>query len=366
MLMDSASRKLTPRPIPPGWALDAVLRLDEAHAGFLRFLHTASTLRRQGVYLALTRLDWDRADEFASWLRRSRPQSDNTHSSSLAVIASGLMRFRVRDIVTSVFGATPPGLLGSLAKCGDNPLDEFHYMLLHAMHDDPKNRARANLLRHAIEIDDDAIEVVWRLPPPLLRPEVLAQINRPEHIEQYAPALHLIRRLHPAITDEDLAVSFSQMPLGSGLANWVMRWLERAECLAPSLPYAGDEMLRPIVSAADMREVARRYHNCLRSRIGAVALGRVVYYEHVGTPGAVVEVAALSDGHWVLEGVYGPKNNRPAVNIVSSVRKTLENEGVLLAAADEQPPHVQSVAEMLHIFEFSGGDWLTEPVGAAA
>lgn len=176
-MLDSASRKLAPRPIPRGWALDPILRLDEAHAGFLRFLHSASVLRRQGVFLALTQLNWDRVDEFASWIARSRERQDWRKADPLAVIASGLTSMRVREIVHAIFGAIPPGLLGALSRCGDEPLDVFSYTLLHAICDDPKNRSRRALLQKAPKIDDNMIDVVWRLPKALPTPDVLTQIK---------------------------------------------------------------------------------------------------------------------------------------------------------------------------------------------
>jgi hypothetical protein len=358
MLVDSASRTLAPRPIPPGWALDAILRLDEAQSGFLRFLHSASALRRQGVFLTLTQLNWDRTAEFASWIARSRDRPDRNEADPLAIIASGLMSMRVREIVHAVFGATPPGLLGALSRCGDDPLDEFNYTLLHAICDDPKNRARANLLRHAKEIDDDLVQVVWRLPPALLRPEVLSQINSPEQIESYTPALHLIRKLHPNITDQDLALSFTQMPRGSRLSHWVTRWLERADCLVTAMPYPGDELIRPLVSATEIRSAARDFRNCLRDKIGTVALGRAIYYEYIAFGGAIAEVKALSNGNWMLDGVYGPGNRRPSPEAVRALRSTLESAGVLVAAAHTQDRGMHEVASLLHIHDFSGGNWL--------
>jgi hypothetical protein len=158
MLLDNATPKFTARPVPPVWALDLILRLDEAQSGFLRFLHTASDLRRQCVYFALTQLDWDRPDAFAGWIKRAREETEHKHDAPLSVIASGLMSMRVRDIIHGVFGSTPNGLVGALSRCGHAPLDDLNYLLLHAIYDDPKNKARAALLRAVSEISDDIVE----------------------------------------------------------------------------------------------------------------------------------------------------------------------------------------------------------------
>ena len=148
------------------------------------------------------------------------------------------------------------------------------------------------------------------------------------------------------------------MAPGTNLAIWAKRWIERAEYLPPALPYAGDEMLRPLVSGEDMKRTALRYKNCLRGKIAVVALGRACFYEYTGSGGAVAEVAALSNGHWVLDGIYSAENVRPAPEAVRSIRATLEAAGVLVAARHTHSEDINTVAELLHVFDHDGGSWL--------
>jgi hypothetical protein len=350
-------QKSAPRPIPSGWALDQILLLDEAHAGFLRFLHGASALRRQGVYLALTQLDYARPDILASAFLAATTGSQRDRTSALAVTATSLMTMRVSDVIHCVFGFTPNGLRGALARCGPDPLDKVTYTRLRAIHDDVKNRPRAALLRHAGQIDDDLVGVVALLPGALLHAEVLRHIRCPEHLEHYAGALKLIHRLHPTTTDQLLNRSFCQMSGGSNLTAWIHRWIEAADDLPPALPCLGDDVLRPIVSGPQMKELARRYQNCLRGRICAVALGRVCYYEHLGngSPGALAEVVALSDGQWLLQGIYAEKNGRATPTTIRSIRAKFAAAGVLVAAADIETPETAALADMLGVFMFAGG-----------
>jgi hypothetical protein len=111
MLLSHASHKPAPRPIAAGWTLAPILVLDEANAGFLRFMHRASALRRQGVYLALTQLDCGRPHILASAIRRAWTGYQCDRSSPLSVIASGLMTMRAGDVIHAVFGSTPNGFL---------------------------------------------------------------------------------------------------------------------------------------------------------------------------------------------------------------------------------------------------------------
>src|SRR4051794_7502973 len=169
-MQHAIDRQRTPRPIPVSWALSIILKLDTARPGFLNFLHSASALRRQGVFLALSQWDSLPVEHLAAAISEGFG-SPTDNDGPCAAVASALMSRRVREIVHAVFGSTPQGIVGALSRCGDDPLEEFNYAILLAMCDDPSNRARANLLRNAREIDDDLIQVIWDLPPALLRPE---------------------------------------------------------------------------------------------------------------------------------------------------------------------------------------------------
>jgi hypothetical protein len=364
LVVKKAGERLAARPIPAGWALDAVLRCDEAHAGFHSFLCRASNLRRQGAFMALSQLERGRPEVLASAIKRGSMRADWVDADPFAIIAQGLMSIRVKNLVQAIFGSSAEGLVGTLSRCRDNPLDELTYDTLFFLHDDPKERRRADLLRQVERVTDDVVEVVWRLPAALLRKEVLLSIRRPEDVGRCNSALTFIRRLHPGLTDEDLCRSLSQIGVGSNFAIWVRRWVDRADTLPPApLPYAGDEALKPLVSASDLKEAGRRHGNCLASKATLVALGRVVYYDFRGHGGAVAEVVALSEGRWLLDSVYGPKNGRPAPEAVKMIRASLQAAGVLVAARHTHGHEVGEVAKMLRVSEFDGGSWLDiEPV----
>jgi hypothetical protein len=309
--------------------------------------------------MALSQLDRGRPEVLASCIRHESKRADLVDTDPFAMIARGLMSIRVKSLVKAVFGATAQGLVGTLSRCGDDPLGEVTYDLLFFLHDGPQERHRSGLLREMERITDDVVEVVWRLPPALLRKEALLSIRRPGDIGRCNSALEFLRRLHPNLTDEDLRRSLAQIGAGSNFAIWVRRWVGRADTLPPApLPYAGDVALKPLVSASDMKEVGRRHGNCLASKMTLVALGRVVYYEFSDHGGAVAEVVALSENKWLLGGIHAPKNARPAPEAVKMIRASLQAAGVLVAARHTHGHEVEEVARMLRVQEFDGGSWL--------
>jgi hypothetical protein len=86
-----------------------------------------------------------------------------------------------------------------------------------------------------------------------------------------------------------------------------------------------------------------------------VALGRAYYLEWLGSP-AIIELTALSEGRWVLEGVWGPKNRHPDPEIVWAIRRTLTGYGVLLPIQHVAGKAQMGLAKLLQVYDFSGLD----------
>jgi hypothetical protein len=111
MLVTSAAKKSTARPIPAGWALDAILQCDEAHAGFHTFVCRASNLRRQAVFMALSQLERSRPEVLASCIKRGSTRAGLVDADPVSIIARGLMCIRLKDLVQAIFGSPAEGIV---------------------------------------------------------------------------------------------------------------------------------------------------------------------------------------------------------------------------------------------------------------
>jgi hypothetical protein len=104
-------------------------------------------------------------------------------------------------------------------------------------------------------------------------------------------------------------------------------------------------------TAADIHEAAKRFQNCLVSKLPEVVLGRVFYAEYLPTP-VLIELARLSRGEWVLEGLYGPSNAQLAEGTVRAILSALSQVGILIPSRFSEPEAIRSVAPLLGIWEF--------------
>jgi hypothetical protein len=77
----------------------------------------------------------------------------------------------------------------------------------------------------------------------------------------------------------------------------------------PAPPFAGTATLRPLATKAAMRDAARRYSNCLATRVNHAVGGFSAYYEWLWGPGAIVEISRDAIFGWRLEEAKGPNND---------------------------------------------------------
>jgi len=77
----------------------------------------------------------------------------------------------------------------------------------------------------------------------------------------------------------------------------------------PPPPFESTPRLRPLTTKAALREAARRYNNCLATRVTHAVGGFSAYYEWTGNPGAIVEISRDAIFGWRLEEAKGPNND---------------------------------------------------------
>ena len=76
----------------------------------------------------------------------------------------------------------------------------------------------------------------------------------------------------------------------------------------PPPPFPETERLKPLATKAAMREAAKRYDNCLATRVSNAVSGFSAFYEWRGGDGAVVEIGRDAIFGWRLEEAKGPRN----------------------------------------------------------
>jgi hypothetical protein len=332
------------------WALEALSLCDEQHPGTLRFALSASALRRQTMFLVLASLDWNSPEAVADRLKNIGTDGNLPSDDPLRVVSHALTTCcRVRDVLHALYGPVD-GLLGALKRLGDEPLPRDAYRTLVSVLTEPEHRARAKVLRQMSRITSNHLTTLMWLEEPFILKELVEKL-RPKDVSRFWMAVGLIHQLVPEVKTEDLVASLQRaFRPGTGLDNWVQRWASRATQF-PTSPSGIDKAFTPLASAEAVRDAATRYRNCLGTKFGALALGRVFYLEYRPAP-AIIELTALSGGRWAcLDGIYGPKNASLDPGTKRLIRRKLQASGVLVYARHAEANRWNSVARLVGVYD---------------
>jgi hypothetical protein len=344
----SASQICKSRPIP-GWILDALVVCDAAYPGVLRrFLSgSTSTLRKHGMALVVSRLDPEHPGYLADHLRPLGERHKFEGSSPLEFVSHVMLHRRVRDLVRTLYPEAV-GLVGALIKFSET-LSRSDYRALVELHSLPEHRTRRAVLYHLPSIPESAIQICRVLPAPYVRLPLLTRLRSVEQASDFVRAIELIKRVNPGVTDEVLASSLEALKSKTPLRGWVTRWLDKATEFWSPVPDVNESEMVVLQSAAAMRDVAKRFENCLEGQITQCALGRVLYVEYLPIP-CIIQLESLSDG-WVFESVHGVKNTSVDPATTRIVLEKLHACGVQIPARHWQAVRFNRVARLARILD---------------
>jgi hypothetical protein len=282
--------------------------LDGAHPVLAHICQTGS-LKRQAIFAVLSELARDSPETLADRMRAVIPQPVTYTDDPLAVIARALVVARPSALLKSLFGSVPNGLLGVMRRLGDNPFrDPQSYRALHELMAYPAHRQRAKvLLQIGGPLNETTVQIVREIDPIWARVEVVQRLPTMERMHEFQQAVKLIQSLCPEVSCEDLSRSFERLEARASVSTWAQRWIRKATRFPPGPTLADDAAFRPLLTGADIHEAAKRFKNCLASKLPEIVLGRLFYIEFRPAP-ALIELVRLNRGEWALEGLYGPTN----------------------------------------------------------
>jgi hypothetical protein len=190
---------------------------------------------------------------------------------------------------------------------------------------------------------------MWLEKPFILKE--LVECLRPKDVSNFWTGVALINQLIPEATTDDLIASIKALQPGANLGTWLRKWISRATRF-PTAPSGMDKAFVPLTSAEVIRAKAIQYRNCLRSRCGEVALGRVFFLEYQPAP-AIIELTALSENRWAcLDGIHGPKNAGLDPGTKRLILRKLQASGVLVLSRHGEVSRWGCLARLLNVFDF--------------
>ena len=211
------------------------------------------------------------------------------------VTLSQLLDGPLRKAVRLVVDPAPEGLVRALERLGEIAWQPEDYRALLTLLADPKP---AKTLRHAVEISPAQVRTLSALPKPLRDAGGAATRVTAGQARLLAEAHVLLsRRLPQDVLAQRIAV-WTRAPTAKALFNLVADDFRRE---LPKPPHPGTDRLKPLETAAAIRDAARRYRNCLASYVDDAIDRRCAVYEWLPAPGAVIEVTPDSYFGWRLD-----------------------------------------------------------------
>lgn len=298
-----------------GWSTCALVKHDDEVAGIISRVLTAAPARRQAIFAALA------AHELKAGVFEA---SDGLFPQSFAeVIRHG----RATDILRMAFGDVPEGLSGLLERIGERPLDRPQdYLAIHQMLARKDVRA-ADALRGSGRITRRKLEVLSALDPRWHHAHTLERIDTGAEAITFNAAVEFVQSVCSRATDEAIAQAIAQMRPTSTLPRMLDRFVRRADRLPPHPVPAGDNELRPLTTMRDHLEAARKYRNCLASKIGQVAAGRIAIAEFRGE--CLLEFRPLtSSSGWMFWLCHGPRNGPVPISTLNAAAAKCDVLGI--------------------------------------
>ena len=249
---------------------------------------------------------------------------DGDHVNLAFVLREG----RAREILSYAFGDVPQGWLGALERLGGRPLGSLQaYVKLHAIFANPKHRTKADALQYVGEITERMLHILDVLDERWLHSETLRRLPNTVSAKDFNQAVAFAQSVCSEASDEAVAAAIRRLPPTAPLSLVVSRFVRRADRF-PRHPLAGDEDIRPLTSARDFIEAARRYRNCLaKEKLDEALAGQVMFAEFRSE--CIVELRPLSLGAgWVFREVHVPRNGFVDWDLAKAARLKCESLGI--------------------------------------
>lgn len=206
-----------------------------------------------------------------------------------------LLEAPLRKAVRLVLDPAPEGLVRALQHLGEITWTPEDYRALVALLGDPKP---AKILRHASLIEPAQVRTLCALPKILRDAGGAAARVTASQAKLLSEAHELLARRLPGDVLAQRVGIWIRASSAKALFNLVADDFRRE---LPPPPHPGTERLKPLETAAAIRDAARRYRNCLANYVDYAIDQQSAVYEWLPAPGAVVELTPDSYFGWRLD-----------------------------------------------------------------
>lgn len=248
-------------------------------------------------------LNSNRARRHAVHAALSAPRADML----VARMGAAAMRQHIagtnaKQLVALFWGSVPAGYMPACARCGLKALPSTSYIKMRDLcANSPKG---IKVLAHVPEITPSLLDVLVVLPEDLRLRKLAGCLVKP------GPAMvlgELVERHVSSGVDRQKIIQ--RLASCDSLASVEDVLTSKHPSVAlPKAPWKGSRYVWPLSTVGAMLSTARRFKNCLESRIDDARSGSSVFYVVEKPILAVIEFQRDTIHGWVAEEVHGPNN----------------------------------------------------------
>jgi hypothetical protein len=286
-----------------GWLLSRIVQMDAASpkSGFAGFMLRASIERRQVV---------------AAFLAATEPTN---HANEEVVYI--LMEGRHSAILRLAYGYVTAGFRSALARCGAQTHERAFYPRLWELLNSGSQHIVIAIQR-APELDPDRLSIITSLPVDLCDSRINTKINDKAQAADIVLAVDLLER-----RGLDRADIIEALRRSTKLTDTIKRWSLRMPF--PAGPIRACDGYRPITNGLDLAATARRYRNCSRRYFTSLLSAEHAFGEFRHDEQEVLISYDRSQGYWLVEGVYGYRNENLPASVSDAAYAFAARNGVM-------------------------------------
>ncbi len=236
--------------------------------------------------------------------------------------ANGLLELSLRRALTAFVPEAPQGLGRALGRLGETAwAAEDYRSLLRLLGFGTAMKP----LRHAKAIELGQLRSLAALPNALLEAGFGDRRLTPDQARVLADAFGLVLRNQG---EENARAAAARWRLIADLPTLfdALRTDVLPEIATP--PFCGTARLKPLERKADITGAAKRFGNCLETRLCDAVTGQTAYYEWTEAPGAIVEIWRDHLHGWRLSEARLHKNAPAPAEMRDAITAELRGMGV--------------------------------------
>lgn len=292
------------------WVLDRIIDIDAHHNGFA------------GAFMRRTTSD-ERRQVVAAFLA-VRPLAE--------IISADLGGFLLvanhRSILAEAYRSVPEGLRGALRRAGPKVHEQRFYALLHELLSSPPHEHIRACIARLPSLDMTKLLILKMLPNEIARANLVQVLDDVHEAADVRSGLGLLVR--SGVEGDELASAIRQVRNSRELSKLWQAWVLKAK--APPHPVPPCSWYRPVTTGAELHRLALAYRNCSRRYIPDLLdpeAGHAFAEVRESGRGAVVHLTR-ERAQWTLEGMYGPRNERPSRELADQIRDYLAQHGIVI------------------------------------